>query len=241
MKTPTLLARLLAAALLSAPLAIFGTINDDTVKELKLVHFVEPVFPENLRVEGVAVGNVTLAVSRNAAGEPVDILVLSASHPRLAGAAVDAVQQWRFAPTAGTGPTPSFVRIGFKVQGVIVYPAGKNYQDELVNEKAVEQLQSPMTVPRLQALSRVPRALAQPMPAYPARLAAQHVEGTAEVRFYVDADGRVRMPEVTGATAPEFAEAAKAAVAQWRYEPLGASTRAVVATDHWAFKFQKAD
>src|SRR5882672_6028469 len=143
MKPPSMLVRLVAAVVLSAPLALFGTINDDTAKELKLVHFVEPVFPENLRVEGVAIGSVTLAVSHNAAGEPVDILVLAATNPRMAESAVDAVQQWRFTPAAGADSAPSFIRIGFKAQGVIVYPAGKTYQADLENEKVVEQMQSP--------------------------------------------------------------------------------------------------
>ena len=239
MKTPSLLVRLVSVAVLTVPLSILATINDNTVKELKLVHFVEPVFPENLRIEGVAAGNVTLAVSRNAAGEPVDILVLTASYPRMADAAVEAVRQWRFTPSAGAA-APSLVRVGFRVQGVIVYPAGKNYQEEIVNEQASEQVQSPSGASRVQSLSPAPKALAQPMPAYPARLAAQHVEGTAEVRFYIDADGRVRLPAVVGATAPEFAEAAMAAVANWRYEPLAPSARAVAA-DRWAFKFQKTD
>ena len=57
------------------------------------------------------------------------------------------------------------------------------------------------------------------------------------MRFYVDEDGRVRLPEVIQATEPEFAEAALAAVKQWRYEPPQLGGRRVIACDNWNFKF----
>jgi TonB family protein len=55
-------------------------------------------------------------------------------------------------------------------------------------------------------------------PAYPPEALAGGVEGFVEVRFQVDADGRVSDPEVVAAE-PEgvFEDAALAAVSRWRY------------------------
>lgn len=241
MKTPTTtLAQLCAVAVLAAPLALFGATQEEVkiMEELNLTKYVEPVFPAMVRYEGVVEGAVALAVSRNASGEPQDILVLSATNRGLGEAAVDAVRQWRFAPTdAGRSPAARTVRLAFRLQGVVVLPYGKNHQSELTAEQTGTQLRRDVRVPQLQALARQPKALAQPMPAYPAALVARGEEGTASVRFYVDEDGRVRLPEVLEASAPEFGAAAVAAVAQWRYEPPTHGGRTVVAADNWAFKF----
>ena len=238
MKTLTLLALLVAAAALSAPLSVLGSANEDTFKELKLTRFVEPVFPESVRLDGVAEGSVTLAVSRNPAGEPVDVLVLRATHPKLALAAEEAVRLWRFAPAEVAEPAPRLIQLGFRLQGVVLFPAGKNLEDEMANRMVDKSSRVLLSVPRLQNLNQVPKALSQPMPRYPAVLADRGLTGTASVSFYVDEAGRVRLPEVVDATTPEFADAAMAAVAQWRYEPPRSGGRAVVARDTWEFKFQ---
>ena len=241
MNTPSLLlARLCAAAVLVAPLSLLGSMNEETVTELKLVKFVEPVFPDGLRQEGVPEGHVTLAVGCDAGGVPTDILVLTATHPKLADAAVQAVREWRFTPSDNPAArAPRTIRVGFKLEGVImIYPFGRNYEEQVAATVSNQLMRAPVKVPRVQMLAQAPKPLAQPMPAYPAELASQGREGTAVVHFYIDADGRVRLPAVIEASAPEFAAAALAAVAKWRYEPPRAGARAIVASDNWSFKFR---
>jgi TonB family protein len=238
MKTPTVLAQLLVVVVLGAPLSLLGTTNDDTVKELKLVRFVEPVFPAAVRQEGVAEGNATLAVSRNEAGEPIDILVLHASNPRLATAAVAAVRQWRFEPAKSDGLAPCVVRLGFKLEGMVIFPYGKKLDSSQAYEPTGADLHVQVSIPQLQSLRQVPKVLAQPMPQYPAVLVDKGRQGSAAVRFYIDEEGRVRLPEVVEATSPEFGAAALTAVSQWRYEPPRKDGRSIVAADHWEFKFQ---
>jgi len=239
MNTPTIVARLCAAAALLAPLSLLAAEADETLKGLGLVTLVEPVFPDAARIDGVADGHVTVAFRRTPAGEPQDILVLEATHSRLAAAALEAVQQWRFQPTANAADLePRTVRISFRLQGIVVYPFGKNTIETVAGDDGGTTAPKPVNVPRLQMLARMPKALNQPMPGYPASLAARKLEGRAAVRFYVDEDGRVRLPEVIEATAPEFGEAAVAAVAQWRYEPPKDGGRRIVASDHWQFQFK---
>ena len=64
--------------------------------------------------------------------------------------------------------------------------------------------------------------------AYPARAAAQGVEGWVEVEFTVGTDGRTRDALVTGSSPPGvFDQAAAAAIARWRYQPQVVDGQAV--------------
>lgn len=239
MNYPTMFTRLCAAVVLIAPLAPLGATNEETFRQLGLTQFTEPAFPQTVVYDGMAEGHATLAFSRTAAGEPGDILVLEATHPLLAEAAVAAVRNWRFQPSNNPEDLKSrTLRIGFRLQGIVVFPLGKDKPLSSAKEGGGLTLTAPVRVPQLQTLAQTPKALAQPMPAYPAALRSRPVEGNAAVRFYVDEAGRVRLPEVISATAPEFAEAALAAVAQWRYEPPQDGGRSIVASDNWSFQFK---
>lgn len=240
MHTPTFSARLCAAlVVLAAPLSLLGAMNEDIIRELKLTKYVEPDFPAMARLEGLGEGHVALAISRTAEGVPADILVLHATDPRLAEAALEAARAWRFKPSQNPADLAArTVRIGFRLNGVVVYPFGKRHIEEARDAVSDVKLREPVRVPRVQSLAQAPRPLAQPMPAYPVALQSKAVEGSAAVRFYVDQEGRVRLPEVIEATTPEFAEAALAAVVQWRYEPPQHRGRNIVATDNWSFQFK---
>jgi TonB family protein len=239
MNTSTRLALLGAVAVLAAPLGLLGAENEELVAQLGLTSYAEPAFPDAARLDGFAVGHVTVAVGRNARGEPVDILVLSATHPQMASNAVDAVRQWRFTPSNDPADLKTrTLRIDFRTHGVVVFPFGKNPMEETDIGNRAAKLRDSAKVPHVQSLAQKPKALVQPMPAYPAALVSRKVEGTAAVRFYVDEDGRVRLPELIDATTPEFAEAALAAVAQWRYEPPQVGGRTIIASDNWVFQFK---
>lgn len=240
MHTPTLFVRLSAAVVLTlAPLSLLGAMNDEIARQLKLTRYVEPVFPDMARLSGLGEGHVALAISRTPDGMPADVLVLNATDPLLGTAALEAARQWRFQPTDDPSELVSrTVRIGFKLGGVVIYPFGKRHIDEVLNAVDETKLREPIQVPQVQSMSQAPKALAQPMPAYPRALLARPIEGQAKVRFYVDEEGRVRLPEIIEATSPEFGAAAIAAVSQWRYESPQHGGRKIVAADNWAFQFR---
>lgn len=240
MHTPTLFGRLSAAVVLTlAPLSLLGAMNEEIAQQLKLTRYVEPVFPEMARMSGLGEGHVALAISRAPDGTPADVLVLSATEPSLGTAVLEAARQWRFEPSTDPAELAArTVRIGFKLGGVVIYPFGKRHIDEVLNAVDELKLREPVRVPQVQSMRQAPKALAQPMPAYPRSLLAKPIEGQAKVRFYVDEDGRVRLPEIIEATTPEFGAAAIAAVSQWRYEPPQLGGRRIVAADNWAFQFR---
>ena len=175
MHTPTLLARLGAAVVLMAPLSLVGSMNEEIIRELKLTKYVEPIFPDMARLAGLAEGHVALAISRTPAGMPSDVLILQATDPILAGAAVDAARQWRFRPTTDPAELAArTVRVGFKLGGLVIYPFGKRHIDEVLSAVDDKKLREPIRVPGLQTLAGAPKALSQPMPAYPAASTARH-------------------------------------------------------------------
>lgn len=217
--------RLLAGlALCLAPLFVWPlaaeTGNDASLRQLRLKNFVMPEFPEFLRMTGVNRGVVTAAIGRDAEGYVTDVFVLASDHARLTDSVVTAVRQWRFAlpaqrPPPGQEIVP-VVRFLFTTKGVQILPGSGTVGGGSTNA----HLDAPMVIPTFADLDAKPKAMEQVMP----RLAGSSVErlqqgGSATVKFFVDEQGKVRVPVILDCTAADLGQAAIAAVEQWRYEP----------------------
>ena len=219
---------------------VSGSDNESSIQGLHLVKFVEPDFPTQLQTLGIPVGDVTLAVSRDSSGTPSDILTIESTHELFAVAAVTAVQQWRFTPSeAGNSlqTTPVVLRIRFSMQGVV-------FLDPTITTAESNALQSnpnnrPVLIPNLQMLDPAHQPVVAKMPVYPQLMAARGVEGEARVAFYIDREGKVRMPHVVAATTPEFGTAAMVAVADWRFAPPRKNNGPTIAADSWSFEFKR--
>jgi TonB family protein len=73
------------------------------VQPAKLLSQVPPVYPANLKQQGIA-GTVMLRAILSKTGEPLNPVVINTTvHPELAQAALDAVRQWRYQPTLLNG------------------------------------------------------------------------------------------------------------------------------------------
>jgi TonB family protein len=73
------------------------------VQPAKLLSQVPPVYPANLKQQGIA-GTVMLRAIISKTGEPLNPVVINTTvHPGLAQAALDAVRQWRYQPTLLNG------------------------------------------------------------------------------------------------------------------------------------------
>jgi len=89
-------------------------------------------------------------------------------------------------------------------------------QPPLFRDQALDR----MVRRRLEGVSDAPlRPFVGPAPEYPRSLFKSKVQGEAVVRFRVTRTGMVLNAEVASATAPEFGEAALAAVRLWRFLP----------------------
>lgn len=239
MKRSTLTFLWVALMVGSATVVVSATENESTMQALQLTKMVQPNFPSQMTTVGIPSGDVTLAISRDTQGIPTDILVIESTHSLFSEAALDAVRQWRFVPSDDASvrqSAPVIVRVSFSFQGVIV--VDPTIETRRVNTSSSINVR-PVKLPTLHALEVSPQPVNYKEPEYPASLAARGAQGEAKVAFYVDADGKVRMPHVISASEPEFGAAAIAAVSNWRFNPPKQRGNSVIATDSWTFAFKR--
>ena len=207
--------------------------NEESVQALKLTQFTLPIYPDSVKEDGLTTGMVTALISHNSVGEPTDVLVLDSTHPRFTEAVREAVNHWRFSPNASGGAAQApLVRFSFSSKGVIMIQS-PGMREVVSGSMPADTVR----FPTFGSLDAPPKALEQPMPVFPQALRGRVHAGTATVTFYVDETGRARAAVVTEATSPEFAEAALAAVGQWRYEAPRQNGRPVIAVENWNFRF----
>jgi TonB family protein len=90
----------------------------DEVMESKLVHKVDPIYPEQA-LDAQLSGIVVLEVTVDEEGYVSDVQVIS-GHPFLREAAVTAIKQWRFSPTTlddKAVPVVTTIRVTFAMDG----------------------------------------------------------------------------------------------------------------------------
>lgn len=233
---------LLGAAVLAPAHALRASevSNQKAAEQLNLIKFALPEYPTYLQQLGITEGTVAMAIERDAAGRVADVLVLESTHYRFSDAASEAAGVWRFAPLPGTAPVIAtqvpIVRIQFRMGDLASVLMPTIY----VGRPEMPVRPDQIKVTTFAELDSPPAARAQPMPAFPAELARRGIRGTASVSFFVDDSGRVRIPVVTSADAPEFAQAALAAVRQWRFEAPRKAGKKVTAFETWTFDFGTA-
>jgi len=72
---------------------------------------------------------------------------------------------------------------------------------------------------RPEDLDSIPEPIEVVKPKYPLEFKEEGVRGEVSVLFYIDEEGRVRMPHITEYTHEEFAQLALVAVRQWKFKP----------------------
>ncbi len=229
--------------LCAALFASFGSasasdlVNQRAADQLKLTSFALPAYPTYLQQLGITEGTVAMAIERNAAGGVADVLVLESTHYRFSDAATEVAKAWRFEPLPEGVPAIStavpIVRIQFHMDDTTSVLMPTIY----VGRPEMPARPDQIKVTTFAELDRQPAPRAQPMPNFPAALARKGVTGNASVSFFVDDTGKVRVPVVTAADAPEFAQAAIEAVRQWRFEAPRKGGKKVTAYETWTFDF----
>lgn len=201
-------ADVLAANAITAP--------DGTVPELKPqpVLVTDAVWPHGLLLRGDG-GEAVVEFTVQMSGAVTDVNVRSASQPEFGRAALAAMEMWRFRPAITDGRKEPVILV--KKFEFIAVPkvAPAEAQDpwvELVNEARADALRSAGGLderiePLYQAPLRFPEVLK----------AAGGAKGEAMIEFVIARDGRVRLPRIVSASAPEFGWAAATSVSQWLF------------------------
>jgi TonB family protein len=215
--------------------------NADSARIMRLDHFVLPEFPEFLRRTGVLQGTVVAAISHDGLGRADDILILESTEPRFTAAVLEAVREWRFAahprspaPIEALVPVVRFLFSSTSVSVVsTTVDAGRAGHTRV-------RADSPIELPNFTHLDKVPQARVEAEPDFPAELIGRVSEGIALVKFFVDADGRARVPVALTASDPAFATAAVAAAKQWRFDPPRLDGKPVIALETRTIRFRGA-
>jgi TonB family protein len=205
-------------------------------RPLKILKYERPVFPLRMLREGVANGEVRLAVEISPEGEIVDWMATAYTHEDFAKATVEAVRSWIFRPTLVDGTPVTTVlelTVLFETNGVLLVERHTGISDRPL-ERLTYQPCSPRELDR--PLSPVKRAA----PSYPKQLGDMGVAGKVTVGFYVDEEGRVRMPVIAGQSNDYLASLAIEAVQQWRFAAPTRNGKPVIVRVSQDFNFVPA-
>jgi len=189
-----------------------------------------PVYPAALLRGGVT-GSARVRARIGAQGEVNEVELLAASHPDFGRAAVAMMQAWRFDPPGAAGRRDA---LEYEQRFSAARPADSGVPASAT--QLLERLALGGTAATGVAgvagagdLDAPLRPLLQVQPSVPPSLRQARVAGSATVEFYVDAQGRVLLPELASASHEEFGWAALTAVNQWRFEPPRRGGQPVVA------------
>jgi TonB family protein len=243
MKLPRL-SLLSALAALATP-ALVAQFATPAYEPLKIDQTDEPVFPQEALTDGLRSGTVRIAIQIDADGNLTDHLVTVYSHPRFAEAAETSIKHWRYHPARIHGNPRSAtadIRFNFEASGVVLVDMSALTGPELFHYKIAPNSNA-YSACTLSQLDRTPTPVKIVKPVYPEKLAKSSRGGHVSVEFYIDREGRVRLPSVDPATIEaneELSALAVTAVEQWQFDPPLMNGRPVLTLAQQDFDFKPA-
>lgn len=174
-----------------------------------------PVYPFELLAKKVT-GEASIACMVDVDGKVIRTDVLESTRPEFAAALAAALEATEFAYATREGEPIASV-LGFRHRFELAPDTPGDPRMELRLLERTERQPSLFGFPA--ALDRPVRPKEQKAPVFPTELQRKQREGEALVEFYLDEEGRPRLPRVRHATDPAFGYAAVQAVAQWTFDP----------------------
>ncbi|HEU5080122.1 MAG TPA: TonB family protein [Opitutaceae bacterium] len=232
--------RFLTLAAFSALLAVAsaqqpnGQAGNPPRPTLIIKRTVNPIFPHRLNEEGISEGSCRVAVSVDSSGKLGEYLVIGYTHPALVEPTINAIKQWEFEAPIWNGQPIAMQRdieFRFENHGAVVTMDLQSYVGIMVNRVFPERFTyRPRT---LKEIDRIPTPLNAESPAVP-----KSTQGEAVVEFFIDEQGNVRMPSILKADNDTVAEAATAAVRNWKFEAPTVNGKPVLVRAQQTFRFQ---
>ena len=211
-------------------------LNDDVGVEINQTEVL--VYPFSMTLSGIMEGKALVVISVDATGQLNDALVVGYTKRAFADAAIGALRRW----TYGAARMHGFARAS-RASVLFTFENGMGVMVQSLPALA-ESMALRSTNERyaylacqLRDLDRIPI----PIHVVPPAAAGRSLRGTTRtvtVEFYIDEDGRVRVPAI-GRDEPDdaYAAAAVGAVEQWRFEPPVRKGRAVLVLARQDFSF----
>lgn len=202
--------------LVAAPNLLKGSDNEDV--GLSILQTVPAEFPHSVLLKGLHSGKVRVVVSIDANGQLVDHLVVAYTHEDFVAAAVNAVKSWVYEPAKVRGrPRASRADLLFVFKAdliVTVQNAEYNFLQGVFGD--VFKFEPSL----LKNLDRIPVPIHVVTPSIPDGAMGSDEVRVVTVEFYIDQEGKVRVPSVSrDQVDDQLAAVAVDAVEQWRFEP----------------------
>lgn len=205
----------------------------------------QPIFPHGLRSAGVSGGEAVFLLEIDEYGNLNDFLALEATHREFADAVEDVAYRWRYLPTRFDGEPSGIImklRVTFRNEGDLVVLdsigamsaglASAATSGNAIRLYRVDELDDFLLPVHQEPLSYVPYL--EP--------GSDPVEFVMD--FYVDRQGRVRMPRMRydgSEVRDELIIAAQESLSKWRFQPPRAKGRPVMVQAAQPFVIYPAD
>jgi TonB family protein len=204
------------------------------------IHQRAPIdFPSRLRAEGVLRGSAVVMVEIDTEGRLADLLVVAYTHREFGEAVRESALRWEFTPGyLGEQPLRSIMSlvVEFRTEGVVAQQRAPSY-GQVVDPLGQRYAFEPASI---RELDRVPAAVVTVNPFFAPEWAEAGHTGEVTVEFFIDEEGRVRMPRFTGEAKELLGMAAVAAMREWRFEPARRRGRPVLVRAQQVFRFGRS-
>jgi TonB family protein len=192
---------------------------------MKVIQTDAVVFPRRALDVGVTQGDVHVVVQVDESGKLTDYLLTAYTHRILADSAVSALKRWRFEPAWVNGQArgaTADLTFTFENRGIVVVDLTLTSYVQLRDIQLRPNAYEYHAV-SLRQLDRIPTPAKVIQPVLPPEVLERQKEPvTVTVYFYIDQDGKVRLPAVDRQVSEKndaFAAASVNAISQWQFEP----------------------
>jgi TonB family protein len=210
---------------------------------MKVIQTEPAMYPRAATQLGITSGEVHVSLQIDETGKLTDLLVTAYTHPTLAESAVQALKKWRYEPAWLGGEAMSAtvdLEFHFESRGMVVVDL------TVSSYVALRDLQLrpgayTYKARTLRELDRIPVPTKVVEPHYPSEAAQKRQSAVVTVQFFIDEEGRVRLPAVSRETSEQnaaFAAAAVNAVSQWQFEPPLSKGQPVLVAARQDFNFK---
>jgi TonB family protein len=208
---------LFAAAVVTLAVTPFNALGAADITPPRIIQTEEVKFPPALEYSALTDGEVELALRIDSTGKLTDALAIAFTHEAYGRQALDAVRRWRYEPARLNGE-PIDIRVNLHIQfatkmRVVTFTPVDTPASLMRNAGFVEGIN---LVCPVKDLDRPIKVLHPATPIHPGRT-ANLPHGRTVVDFYIDEQGRARVPLITESTHPAFSFAVVKALEDWRF------------------------
>jgi TonB family protein len=177
-----------------------------------------PRYPQRMTFEGIYNGQATLVISVDESGSIIDVFQESYSHPEFGRLAEKSLRTWIFQSAKLNGePVVSIKPFIFNFDDKRgVFSVGM--QEAAASFLKIDRSSESKRLYNVDDLDNGLKPDVMGQPFFPEEFKGRSIDGNATVIFYVDEEGKTRMPHLEDYSHPSFGKAALNTVDHWKFK-----------------------